>query len=98
MCEFWYVFAKFGQKIKKLVTKTGKKYTKPSAKGDDKLKWMLTCSININFCSIKEVMCKLCKFFGKSHEKSQEYNHVLAPIVGKDWGQKLFWGFVLGVP
>ena len=35
----------------------------------------------------------LCKKF----EKSQEYNHVLAPILGKDLGQKFFLGFVLGV-
>ena len=39
----------------------------------------------------------LCKSFGKAHEISQDYNHILAPIVGKDLGQKFFWGFVLGV-
>ena len=39
LCEFLYVFAKFGQKIKKLVTKKQvKKHTKPSAKGDARLK------------------------------------------------------------
>ena len=59
---------------------------------------MLPCSNHINFCSIKEVLCKLCKFFEKSHEKSHEYNHVLAPIVWKDWGQKFLLVFVLGVP
>ena len=39
----------------------------------------------------------LCKSFGKAHEISQDYNHILAPIVGKDLGQKFFLGFVLGV-
>ena len=58
---------------------------------------MLPCSIHIKMGSIEKVLCKLCKFFGKSHEKSQEYNHVLAPIVGKDLGQKFFLIFVLGV-
>ena len=36
-------------------------------------------------------------FFGKAHEKSQEHNHVLAPIVGKDLGQKFLLGIALGV-
>ena len=97
VCDFLCVFAKFVQKILNLSQKLGKSHTKPSA-GDARLKWMLPCSNHINFCSIKEVLCKLCKIFEKSHEKSQEYNHVLAPIVGKDWGQKFLLVFVLGVP
>ena len=97
VCDFLCVFAKFVQKILNLSQKLGKRHTKPSA-GDARLKWMLPCSNHINFCSIKEVLCKLCKIFEKSHEKSQEYNHVLAPIVGKDWGQKFLLVFVLGVP
>ena len=98
VCDFLCVFAKFVQKIMNLLQKSGKSHIKPSAKGDARLKWMLPCSNHINFCSIKEVLCKLCKIFEKSHEKSQEYNHVLAPIVGKDWGQKFLLVFVLGVP
>ena len=43
---------------------------------------MRPCSNHINFYSIKEVLCIFCNFFEKSHKKSQEYNHVLAPIVG----------------
>ena len=39
----------------------------------------------------------LCKNFEKSHEKTQEHNHVLAPIVGKDLGQKFILGILLGV-
>ena len=97
LCDFLCVFAKFVQKILNLSQKLGKSHTKPSA-GDARLKWMLPCSNHINFCSIKEVLCKLCKIFEKSHEKSQEYNHVLTPIVGKDWGQKFLLVFVLGVP
>ena len=97
VCDFLCVFAKFVQKILNLSQKLGKSHTKPSA-GDARLKWMLPCSNHINFCSIKEVLCKLCKIFEKSHEKSQEYNHVLAPIVGRDWGQKFLLVFVLGVP
>ena len=58
---------------------------------------MLPCSIHINLSSNEKVLCKLCKSFGKAHEISQEYNHILAPIVGKYLGQKFFWGFVLGV-
>ena len=58
---------------------------------------MLLCSIHINLSSIEKVLCKLYRIFGKAHEISQEYNHIPAPIVGKDLGQKFFWGFVLGV-
>ena len=96
VCDFLCVFAKFVQKILNLSQKLGKSHTKPSA-GDARLNWMLPCSNHINFCSIKEVLHKLCKIFEKSHEKSQEYNHVLAPIVGKDWGQKFLLVFVVGV-
>ena len=58
---------------------------------------MFPFSIHINLSNIEKVLCKLCKIFGKAHEISQEYNHILAPIVGKDLGQKFFLGFVLGV-
>ena len=36
------------------------------------------------------------QFFLKSHEKTQEHYHVLAPIVGKDLGQKFILGILLG--
>ena len=39
----------------------------------------------------------LLDFFGKPHEKSQEHNHVLAPIVGKELQQKFLLGIALGV-
>ena len=54
---------------------------------------MLPCSIHINFGSFSKVLGNLCQKFGKSHEKSQELNHVLAPIEGKDLGQQ----FLLGI-
>ena len=37
----------------------------------------------------------MCKIFEKSHEKTLEHNHVLAPIVGKDLGQKLILGILI---
>ena len=58
---------------------------------------MLPCSIHVNLGRIEKVLCKLYKIFGKAHEISQEYNHILAPIVGKDLGQQFFCGFVFGV-
>ena len=58
---------------------------------------MVPCFIHTNLSSIEKVLCKLRKIFGKPHEKSQEYNYVLAPIVGKDLGKKFALGFVLGV-
>ena len=33
---------------------------------------MLLCPINIHFGCFEKVLWKLCKSFGKSHEKSQE--------------------------
>ena len=39
----------------------------------------------------------MSKIFEKSHEKAQEHNHVLAPIVGNDLGQKIILGIILGV-
>ena len=97
VCGFLCVFAKFVQKIMNLLQKSGKSHIKPSAKGDARLKWMLPWSFHIKLGSFEMVLCKLCKHFEESHEKSQEYNHALAPIVGKDLGQKFFLGFVLGV-
>ena len=37
------------------------------------------------------------KKIGRSHAKSQEHSHVLAPIVGKDLGHKFLLGIALGV-
>ena len=59
--------------------------------------FMLPCSINISLSSIEDVLWKLCKIFEKSHKKSQENNHVLAPIVEKDLGQKFLLEIALGV-
>ena len=58
---------------------------------------MLPCSIHISLSSVENVLWKLCKIFVKSHEKSQEYNRVLALIVGKNLGQKFLLGIALGV-
>ena len=40
---------------------------------------------------------KIVQIFWKFTGKSQEFNHVLAPIEGKDWGQKFLLGIVLWV-
>ena len=48
---------------------------------------------NTNVWSVEKVLWK----FGKPHEKSQEHNHVLAPIVGKELQQKFLLGIALGV-
>ena len=58
---------------------------------------MLPCSIHIDFGSFEKVLWNLCKNFGKSHGKSQELNHVLVPIEGKDLKQQFLLGIVLGV-
>ena len=61
------------------------------------LKLTLPCSIHTDFGCFLKVLRDLCKKFEKSHEKTQEHNHVLAPIVGKDLGQKIIWGILIGV-
>ena len=58
---------------------------------------MLPCSNRMNLSSIEKVCVNCAKFLRNHMKKTQEYNHVLAPIVGKDLGQKFFFGFVLGV-
>jgi len=66
-------------------------------KVNTRLKWLLPCPIHINFGCFVKVLWKFCKIFGKSHEKSQELNYVLAPIGEKDWGQKFLFIIDLGV-
>ena len=47
---------------------------------------MILCSIHINLDSFEMVLGTFCESFRKSHEKSQEHNHVLASMEGKDLG------------
>ena len=58
---------------------------------------MLQCSIDTNLDGFRKVMQDLCNNFEKSHEKTQEHDNVLAPIVGKGQGQKIILGILLGV-
>ena len=58
---------------------------------------MLPCSIHTDLGCFLKVLQDLCKNFEKSHEKTQEHNNVLAPIVGKELGQKFILGILLGV-
>ena len=97
LCVNFYVLLQSLCKNSQTCHKNLLKVTQNWAKVNARLKWMLSCPIHINLGCFEKVLWKLCKIFEKSHEKSQELNHVLAPIEGKDLGQKFLLGIVLGV-
>ena len=86
-------FCKVCAKIHILVTKT---WYKSHKTGHKSMQGSSEC-FYVPFILIFVVLWNLRQKFGKSHEKSQELYHVLAPIEGKDLGQQFLLGIVLGV-